>query len=188
MSRVRDSQRSKLYRAERTLEAAHAPMILRTKDEAYRFIDKILSSAWARRQWPQLERKRYNLGVLRWKRPDIVMRRMAATAGQHSGNEIKLNPDYATPLVIVHELAHWIEKWAARDYSKPSTPGHGREFAAIYLLLVRHVFGFEAHKQLRQAYVANGVRYRAKRKISAEAMERLRERGRQLQQQRQEVA
>jgi len=52
------------------------------------------------------------------------------------------------------------------------------------LKLVEHEIGKEQARELRESFVRHGVKYRAKKTLSPETLARLRERGRQLQEQR----
>jgi hypothetical protein len=63
-------------------------------------------------------------------------------------------PHIADPWVILHELAH---------IATPGDPGHGREFARVFLGLVRRFLGPESGKVLLAAYRAEQVKYLARR-------------------------
>jgi putative metallohydrolase (TIGR04338 family) len=81
---------------------------------------------------------------------------------------IKLPKWARTEWVILHEMAHWITDRATvpradgrglwiRQYD-PEHAAHGKEFAAVYLELVRLQLGAEATKALKAAYKANRVK------------------------------
>ncbi len=58
---------------------------------------------------------------------------------------------------ILHELAHLI---ADRKYARRNIAGHGWQFCAIYLDLVRFVMGLEAGDALKASFKTHKVRYR----------------------------
>lgn len=80
-------------------------------------------------------------------------------------------------MIVLHELAHFIVE---RHYGARTKAWHSREFCAVYLELVQHEMGKEVATILRDAFKATGAKYKPKREISPEQMERLQERGRQL--------
>lgn len=164
-TRPRDSQRNKLYTAERTLDATpDLESMLYTK----LFLDKVVASAYYR--------KHYNTMTVDLR--DGRCRKNACAEGGYLGHGIIRLPRWArSKLVALHELAHLA---VARKYGR-SVPSHGREFAAIYLDLVRHVLGEDKGNQLQAAFRAQGVRFKPKRqgsgnrKGNAEALRRWRE-------------
>jgi putative metallohydrolase (TIGR04338 family) len=79
--------------------------------------------------------------------------------------EIKLPQWARTEAVILHEMAHWIVDRAAmvgtygrgRQYDADHA-AHGKEFAAVFLELVRLQLGAEATKALKASYKAHRVK------------------------------
>lgn len=74
-------------------------------------------------------------------------------------------------MVVLHELAHIIHNrlgssWGRGERKAELSGGasHGWQFAAIFLDLVHFIIGKEAADQLKAAYKAARVRFRAKRK------------------------
>lgn len=183
MPRARDTQRERLYRAQLGLHFSFTEEKLEIF-QVRKLYEKILGSEWAGRQWPNLTRLR-GIGMS-LPRPKVERNlRIKNFAGWHRGGTIEFPAGPISKVTAVHELAHWIVSTLNRDWSLVSRglkqpAGHGREFAAVYLALVQHVFGKDAQDMLRTAFVAHGVRYKAKRVLSGATLEAARERGRKL--------
>lgn len=77
------------------------------------------------------------------------------------------------PWVILHEIAH-------QGIDDDKAP-HGREFAKLFLGLVKRFLGPDAARALRAEYAANRVRYRTPPNLTPEERERRARAGRQLQ-------
>ena len=138
MARSRDSQRARVYRAERVIHSTEAePRYTMTKTRAYvRRVEK--SALWA-------EMRRYRAAV------DIGDGRGRSNAAAFAGlNYITLPIWSRQPAVILHELAHLTVSTTAA--------GHGPEFAQAHLKLVSRFMGAPAAKRLRDSYRANGVK------------------------------
>lgn len=135
MARPRDTQRAKLYRAER---AVPHPAEFKTMDQCQAFIDQVLRSRWVATRW------RKTLVAL----PGKGYSRAVAYPDRGT---IQLPLWSRSKLVICHEIAHHLT---------PSTYAwHGPEYAGVYLMLVKHVIGDEAYDALRASFKANHVRY-----------------------------
>lgn len=155
----RDSQRSRLYRAESAsgLEK-HAEKM--TIAEAQAFVDRLLAQKTVQKHFPITGR---------------IGTKVFVVAGRGCYAEwlrrrITLAPWGRNPLVICHELAHILERRGA---------AHGWEFAAAELWLVRRAMGKDAHDALKAAFKAGRVRYtapRARRPLSDEEKAVLRQR------------
>lgn len=132
----RDSQRSRLYAAERTLRAGRKfPSV----EACQEYVDSVLaSSSWMRR-FPRVRAIRVTDGRGR----------------RHAGafvNSAKIAlPKWSrSRLIILHELAH---------HAAPrSAPAHGPEFARIYLDLVLEFLGPVTAQKLADAFVVHRVR------------------------------
>lgn len=71
-------------------------------------------------------------------------------------------------LTVLHELSHYLIPRAL--WARARSTGEAwvrRETAWSLLALVQHKLGKDAAKKLRQAYVANGVKYRPRRTLTA---------------------
>jgi hypothetical protein len=140
MTRPRDSQRSRLYAAERGLQ--HGVHVMRTRnaperwsvDQCQRYVDGITESAWFVRRWG--------------KRRILVL--PGRNGGHGNGDFITLGVWARQEIVVLHELAHCL---APRECA-----AHGPEFAGVLLFLVRTKLGTEAWTKLRGEYRRHRVR------------------------------
>jgi putative metallohydrolase (TIGR04338 family) len=153
MTRARDFQKGKLYKAERiALGHTGDGSELATVEAVQAFVDKVLASAWTRRTFPQC---RTRVTVL-----DGRGRRAACS----EGGAIRMPRWSRSRWVTLHELAHEIyDRTSAGAMARKGAAAHGWQFAERYLLLVRHFLGAEAHEKLRAAFKAHRVRYSAPR-------------------------
>lgn len=167
-TRPRDSQRSKVYRAERAAglvghetapELATVPLI-----EDY--VETLMGRAWFKRRWPMAANREVEV------RPGRGARRAFA-----SGSRSITIPRWARHEgVILHEMAHIIVQ---REYQRSEAAAHGWQFCHVYLELVRYAIGREAADELKAQFRNCKVRYtkpRAKRVLSEEEKQVLRDR------------
>lgn len=159
MARPRDTQRSKLYAAERAAFGDAFTADPMDFDRAVAFVRQVWRSPWTRRKWPFVT---YNA-------PPYVADGRGTLYARGSLGRLNLPRWSRTKPVILHELAHALT-WHRRDIA-----AHGREFAAVLLELVQHWLGVAAAKKLRAAFRAGRVRYRPKRLLTPAQLERLRE-------------
>lgn len=150
---MRDMQRGKLYRAEKTC-AAWTMKPFGSMVEVWAYLERVQRDRWFRRHF----------GLFRFRVDDGRGRRRGAadTSGWLTLPRHARHPQY-----ILHEVAHCVS---------PRGEMHGHVYAANYLKLVRHFLGAEAHAELRAAFKANRVRYNPPRQLSAETRARLAER------------
>lgn len=162
MSRPRDSQRSRVYRAENEALKSLARRY-ETMDELTGFVHSIVRRTRTLKVAPELKRS-----------ITIKDGRGRSNAGGNMSGIIMpvwSRRDY----IVLHELSHTIIE---RRYAR-SPAWHGWEFCAVYLKLVRSVMGVAAHDALRASFKKHGVRYKPKRKgkpLSPEAKAALVER------------
>lgn len=143
---VRDSQRSRLYKAQEFLydESKSEWAIkfnhldLNSKTSIYfcqRYVNLILSQKFITKRFG--ERK-------------IWVKSGRGGGKAYGSSFISLGLWARNESIVLHEIAHCLA---------PRNVKHGPEFAGIYLFLVKNVFGNEAAAKLRQSYKAHGVRY-----------------------------
>jgi putative metallohydrolase (TIGR04338 family) len=167
---VRDSQKQKVYDAERCMQIEPRLMrpykVLRVDDtgpeprrwiekkpglamtlpECQAYVDKLLGSAYMQRKYG------YRSG-----RPRKVNVKQGRGGGAAcSPVTIELGVWARQPIVILHEIAHCLTWGVGAD--------HGWEFTACLLDLVRHSMGKDAHDKLRASYDDHKVKYRQPRK------------------------
>jgi len=172
MTAPRDSQRSKLYRAEDVL-ISHPDNTHYTLEEAQALVDLLMSRAWFKRRWPRLSKR----GTI----PVVKGRGYRARAHWQTWPGLTYwislpSPVYRSSYVILHELAHVC---CFDQYGVNNIPAHGREFAKTFLELVNWHMGKDAGDALRQSYKDHGVRYRKRpdrKPLSEDQRQVLRER------------
>jgi putative metallohydrolase (TIGR04338 family) len=156
MTGTRDSQRSKVYAAERAsgLTPARGTLGTMTIDECYDYTRRVLDSAYVRRRWPHATTTARLI--------QVVPGRNGGHAGRRWGTPfISLGRWARTEYIVLHEIAHHL---AGLDRQ------HDWQFCDTLLNLVRHFLGRDAHDALRDQFKAHKVRYRApvKRPVSDE--------------------
>lgn len=136
MARPRDSQRQRVYDAEREVEdfdrpadGMDAPFSIH---ETRAFVRTITRSRW----WRNRTRRFY------WNVP-VKDGRGRRNGGGTPDGYITMPRWSRTPMVICHELAH-----VATPANKAA---HGRTYCGWYLALVRQFVSEEAYQQLRDA-------------------------------------
>jgi putative metallohydrolase (TIGR04338 family) len=162
VSRPRDSQKSKLYAAERQVPGFHTEDRIETVPEIEAFVATVLRSPWLVRTFG-----RFRIRVHDGRRHRIACAYPPSFAYGHA---TIVMPRWArSKMIALHEIAHVM------------TPAvyawHGREYAALYLQLVRHFLGAQKFRQLRTAFIACRVKYKpkSKRRGNPEALRRWRE-------------
>lgn len=150
MARERDSQRAKLYTAERSIGRG---VELPDLTDIAKYLDRSMAQQWYRRHYGA-DLTGYFLHDGRGC--------SAAAGGLCWGRRANLTfPRWSRcERVVLHELAHSI----THSRYGVEFAAHGWRFAAVFLDLVRHFMGAEAGERLRLAFRENRVRYAAPRK------------------------
>lgn len=153
----RDSQRSKLYRAEerafpKMKTGPHAG--LESVADVERFLARMVKKAWFVRRFGA-----YGRGFKSFRLPRIGDGR-GRRAACGSANVLKLPPWSRTRVVVLHEFAHCLNQ----RINGGRVAGHGWQFAAIYVELVRFEMGKEAADKLKAEFKAGRVRWKRPRK------------------------
>lgn len=158
-SAPRDSQRSKLYVAERVLDDF---ISVRWGEgsvaEVQVWVDKLLGSAWWKRRYPGLPAGSIEITS------GAGYRNAVAHYSWH-GRSISLPLWARKDWVVCHELAHHA---TGLVYGDDAIPAHGREFARVYVDLVSHVMGKAAGDALKASFRASKVKYTKKRSLTPE--------------------
>lgn len=152
MSRARDSQRQRVYDAEKFLQDVGPRM--ETVAEIQAYVDHLLSSAWFRRRWPRVARKGIEVR-------DGRGRRRAVAETIWGVNLIRMPAWSRSKAVILHEVAHHCtdEAHGLRDVA-----AHGWQFAGTLLELVTHEMDDVYGMHLKDRYKAEKVRFKAPRR------------------------
>ena len=147
--RVRDTQRSKLYRAEAVLHKWKSP--LPSVKDVEQFADKVFGSKRVRAAFPQ--------AVHNWTPPEVKDGRGTRIA---RGGTFHISiPLWArNEVIVLHELAHTI----TRRMYPINIAGHGWQYCATYLKLILYMIGREAHDALKAEMKKTRVRFRPPRK------------------------
>lgn len=165
MSRPRDSQRAKVYRAEaQAFKGGEHDAIIGagTLAEVGLYMEKVRGSAWWRKHFGR----------------SLTFYDLADGRGCRSASYRRLGSRFTYPTwsrkpwVVLHEMAHAV--------TADHLPWHGREFCRHYLKLVRHYLGADAEGALKKAFAEHKVKWKKKRVMTLAAREALRERGRAL--------
>lgn len=159
MTRPRDSQRAKLFKAERDLLFAHRPSATAkrkqkrpltlfsfpplSEDEAFAFAYATINSRW----WTNNGGRNLRLAVVDWTTKYCTITRSGWKRGYDCLSLIDRNE-----LFILHALAHTLHD--------EDTAWHGPEFARQYLRLVDRFVGEVAGKALRAEFAKQRVKAR----------------------------
>jgi putative metallohydrolase (TIGR04338 family) len=174
---TRDSQKERLYRAEREAFDGAQDMLPGGLAEAQRYANSVVKSAtWKRLRTERgfsepfplnlsrLTRERKRKGIV-----EIEMGRAHCTATAYPGKWLIKLPTWAhSKHVVLHELAHII---------CGSGVGHHWTFARAFEDLVSRFMGREQAKKLRAAYRKHGVKRAPPREMTEEAKAALAARG-----------
>jgi putative metallohydrolase (TIGR04338 family) len=140
--KTRDTQKARVYRAERILQDHKSSMKPMTITECQKFVNRVLAR--------QLIIKSYGKRYIAVERGKGGGR---ASGTYYSGRVITLGVWARQPAVILHEIAHHLAGLDAE---------HGPHYAAVMLKLVRAVLGKEAHEKLLGSYAYHRVRVEGK--------------------------
>lgn len=180
--KIRDTQRSKLYRAEREAwQVLSCP--LPTISDIRQYLEKQSTRK------PLQRRYGASVNVTDWEL-EIADGRGCQHARANGTQKITIPRWARTEWVVLHEWAHIIHKrlnisfvpgsgilnYGSRSFELrgPAAP-HGWQFASIYLDLVHFCISEEAARALKVAFKAHNVRYRPKptRTVTEEQLARL---------------
>jgi putative metallohydrolase (TIGR04338 family) len=138
----RDSQRSRVYRAETPLGGRRLPELAHCRV----FCDEVVGSLWWTARFPT----RDLAGVPRL-RPGNGARQ--AFYREDPGHPtITLPRRYRTTGVVLHELVHWVLSDAY------DLPNHGRTFTRLLLEATDEFLGASARERLAQSYTEHAVK------------------------------
>lgn len=181
-----DRQREEVYAAERAVDwsAFGANENLGELEDVWVYIDRFMARQSFKRRYPETH-SRFNRTNQGWKsKPQRYHERSSmgytshpyvvgnssgklhgikimptSRGGRANGDTIWLNKWARQKWVVIHELAHVVDR---NENGRPRAiwhQGHGWQFAAIYLRLVGTAFGYGAEKALRASFKEHGVKY-----------------------------
>lgn len=136
----RDTQRSKVYKAESVLDKPSKKF--ETIKEVEKYLKRIFDSVWFKKNFPH--KKQFKVGDGR--------RRRSASGGHWGNSGVRMSlPKWSRyESLVLHELAHGL---TPLQYA-----WHGPEFCCVYLRLVEQYMGKEAHQLLQFSFRDNDVR------------------------------
>ncbi len=150
-----DSQRTKLYRAEREAFADSNFEGLMTEDGARVLIAEVWARAIGNTDHPSFR----------------VSNRVRSGAAWYFGSRHEiLFPQRIVQWVVIHELTHSL---------RPGGASHGPEFAHLYLEVVERTFGFKMRERLGAAFRKHRVKSHGKSKLTEKGISPKRETKRQ---------
>jgi putative metallohydrolase (TIGR04338 family) len=151
---MRDSNRSKVYAAERTLVFKLSP----TTPNPARYVYGILDSNWFKKYKPPVVKPKNPVDYDKYSNPCNVKSYQVRIKRKGSYRSAA-NPSYMelahrstgnySIMLILHELAHSVQR---------EGPWHGRQFCHIYLDLVKRYLGKEWYDSLKGSFRAHGVK------------------------------
>jgi len=137
---LRDTQRSKVYKAEWRIP--NRGKKFETMDEVNAYVEHICRSSF----WKKMKGARAI---------DIKDGRGRRSACAFDTITIALPKWARQEIVILHELTHTLVNF---DYHNP-VPCHGREFTSTMLKLVKRYMGKKAHEELKASFKQLNVHY-----------------------------
>ncbi len=158
--RPRDSQQSKLYKAERLHSLWSNNSQFDSLGDVQDWVDKICKSRWFVNRFPRhsLSRKITMLTGRGANGIKVLDGRGRRRANGSTRGYIKLPVWTRSELHILHEIAHVVtSRYTTNNRKLPAF--HGRDFCANYLALVRRFLGKEAGKELKVCFKKTKVKY-----------------------------
>jgi len=184
----KDSQRSKVYAAERAAfgyrRFYHGG---KTKAEILDYLQMLLDTKWLRKRWPNAptvvqETMDQSTAYARKRSPikgaDKVLKvawRRGSGASASPGRSLitfGASGDCLSYEITVHELAHILAPIHAK---------HNRIFCKVYVMLAERFFGIDDARALRREFVKRGVKHTLPKTLSTEAKAKAKVRGEALQ-------
>ncbi len=142
MKRPRDSQRQRVYDAEKLIPDFSSGHRLETMEEIEAYVAMMLSHEWFRRHFRSIG-----------DHIDVSDGRGSRRAKAFCTQNRMSFPKWArSRMNVIHEVTHMVVSDAVS--------AHGWQFCATYLDLTRHFMGEERYKQLREAFRTKKVRYK----------------------------
>jgi putative metallohydrolase (TIGR04338 family) len=145
--RARDSQKGKVYAAERSLPELRTIQFA-DLDGVAKYTRRVVASKWFNRKIGYTPK----LTVVPKRSHGGAHCNVKVRLGRYAEAELAFSRGSFSKLIVLHELAHI-----------PKTPtgegAHGRSFARLYLALVRRFLGVEVEARLRLAFKAKGAKW-----------------------------
>lgn len=175
-----DVQASKAYAAERKVDWAKygADENLEELEAVWVYVDKLMARKSFERRYPATHTK-FNRTHRGWKskpqryveygKPHVIgnsygklhgiIIKPSSNGGSANGGTMYLDKWARQKWIVVHELAHVVDRNENGTPRKAWHQGHGWQWCQIYLQLVSAAFGAEAKKELRDKFREQQVRF-----------------------------
>jgi putative metallohydrolase (TIGR04338 family) len=153
MKRPRDSQKTRVYNAERALQCGDQGWTYR---ETQKYVNDITKTRWwQNRGGPPFVLVKDGRGTTWAKAWDPY----TTDKGEDRPATISLPRWARDPVVVLHELSHIL--------TPDTEAAHGPAYCANYLTLVKRFIGEEAHRTLRDSFKEHKVKWYSERKDQA---------------------
>jgi hypothetical protein len=174
---MRDSQRRKVYTAERIMERQPGQTDVASPARFQSRVNDIMESQWMSEQFPTA------VGSV-----PVEFGNLRGANANHRRIRVGQNAYAMREWLLIHELSHVIVQRSIGDrhgwtynggYHRADgdvVAGHGWQFCDTYLRLVRRFMGQAQHDALKASFKQHKVRYkapRAKRPVTPELLARL---------------
>lgn len=181
----RDVQRQKVYRADTALASFRSGKSLASVASIRLYLVGVCEKKRVAASFPRIDLDEVRQDIVCYKTP---IHHGGGTSVARGGAHRLNFPLWArTDGTVLHEFAHHLHEREKLTYLGGAGPNddtywqvHGWRFVEILSILVLHVLGRDAHDAYKAACKEHRVRSRPKRKLSPEALEKLRARGRLL--------
>lgn len=170
MSKERDQQRSRVYKAEKVLSKFAEP--LPKVNDVERYVKEVWKSKRVQNAFPKAVRPYvHGFGQTYGSEPTVKDGRGIRKAKGHQ-HWIAIPLWARNSYIVTHELAHTITR---REHGT-KVAGHGWQYCEIYLTLVLYMLGREAHDVLKASFKQHRVRFtkpRERKPLSPERREQM---------------
>lgn len=139
-----DRGRQAVYNAECRMWREYPSRTVDTDAAAEQLFDDLLNDGELQRKYPHIGQWHPQLVV------DPRLKRAAGSFNPHTG-VVKLRPDRATPFVLAHEYAHFVECTNPNSAWYSDGP-HGAMFRHIHLDIVEVMYGPEVRQAMFDSY------------------------------------
>jgi putative metallohydrolase (TIGR04338 family) len=139
MATERDSQRSKVYKAENSVPSGKKFELAK---DVQNYCNRVLKTKWWQENYPAVTTIEVTDGR--------GARRASGSRVTRSKIRIKMPKFARKEIIVIHEVVHGLATKGA---------WHGKEFCGEYLKVVGHYMGRASEKALRDAFDLNGVMY-----------------------------
>lgn len=155
---ARDSQRSKLYKAEKAaLVGFPGQRAMGNEAAVQQRVNEIVNSQWMRENASYV----VQFGI----KATLNPRKRHWASAFPNVRRIEYGSAAMTEWLLIHEIAHIVHHYTANKWDRAD---HGPQFAEIYLSMVSRFISVAAHDALKASFKKHRVRYKRKKQLSEE--------------------